>query len=175
MSGPAGRSVAPHPRPRLATPPGVPATGQSTAARHAAARLGAIVVRPAAVRKRLGGVPLRERVAPAFGEALYTPEMGRRTYVGAARLADELLRAGWPVIVDGSFSHAAELEALELGQPHVQRQLAALEAGGHVLPGAGALGAATGGLALGPLAATHPGLGRLRTGSRAKVVDLNRH
>ena len=24
------------------------------------------------------------------------------------RLADELLRAGWPVIVDGAFSHAAE-------------------------------------------------------------------
>ncbi|MGH7400686.1 MAG: AAA family ATPase, partial [Candidatus Rokuibacteriota bacterium] len=56
----------------------------------------------------LGGVPLRERVAPAFGEGLYAPEMGRRTYVEAARLADELLRAGWPVIVDGSFSHAAE-------------------------------------------------------------------
>lgn len=34
--------------------------------------------------------------------------MGRRTYVEAARLADELLRAGWPVIVDGSFSHVAE-------------------------------------------------------------------
>jgi hypothetical protein len=34
--------------------------------------------------------------------------MGRRTYGEAARLAEELLRAGWPVIVDGSFSHAVE-------------------------------------------------------------------
>ena len=83
-------------------------TGKSTAARHAAAPLGAIVVRTDAVRKRLGGVPLRERVATTFGEGLYTPEMGRRTYGETARLADELLRAGWPVIVDGSFSHAAE-------------------------------------------------------------------
>ena len=104
----AGRFVAPHRRPRLVITTGVMGTGKSTAARHAAARLGAIVVRTDAVRKRLGGVPLRERVATTFGEGLYTPEMGRRTYVEAARLADELLRAGWPVIVDGSFSHAAE-------------------------------------------------------------------
>ncbi len=104
----AGRFAAPHRRPRLVITTGVMGSGKSTAARHAAARLGAIVVRTDAVRKRLGGVPLRERVAPAFGEGLYTPEMGRRTYVEAARLADELLRAGWPVIVDGSFSHAAE-------------------------------------------------------------------
>jgi uncharacterized protein len=104
----AGRFVAPHRRPRLVITTGVMGTGKSTAARHAAARLGAIVVRTDAVRKRLGGVPLRERVATTFGEGLYTPEMGRRTYVEAARLADELLRAGWPVIVDGSFSHSAE-------------------------------------------------------------------
>ncbi len=104
----AGRFVVPHRRPRLVITTGVMGTGKSTAARHAAARLGAIVVRTDAVRKRLGGVPLRERVASAFGEGLYTAEMGRRTYVEAARLADELLRAGWPVIVDGSFSPAAE-------------------------------------------------------------------
>jgi predicted kinase len=60
------------------------------------------------VRKRLSAVPLRERVASVFGEELYTTERGRRTYVEAVRLADELLRAGWPVIVDGNFSHAAE-------------------------------------------------------------------
>jgi len=104
----AGRFVAPRRRPRLVITTGVMGTGKSTAARLAAARLGAIVVRTDAVRKRLAGVPLRERVAPAFGEGLYAPEMGRRTYGEAARLGDELLRAGWPVIVDGSFSHAAE-------------------------------------------------------------------
>ena len=43
----------------------------------------------------------------------------------------------------------AVLEALELRQPHVDRQLAALEAGRHLVAGLGALGAATGGLALG--------------------------
>ncbi|MGH7366320.1 MAG: AAA family ATPase, partial [Candidatus Rokuibacteriota bacterium] len=115
----AGRFVEPSRRPRLVVTTGVMGTGKSTAARLAAARLGAIVVRTDAVRKRLGGVPLRERVAPAFGEGLYAPEMGRRTYVEAARLAGELLRAGWPVIVDGSFSHAAErAEARAVAERH---------------------------------------------------------
>ena len=53
-------------------------------------------------------MPLQERAALALGDVLYTSEMGRRTYVEAALLADELLRAGWPVVVDGRFSHAAE-------------------------------------------------------------------
>ena len=66
------------------------------------------MVRTDAVRKRLAGQPLRERAAAAYGEGLYTPEMGGRTYVEALRLAGELLRAGWPVIIDGAFSHAAE-------------------------------------------------------------------
>ena len=46
-------------------------------------------------------------------------------------------------------------EALELRQPHVDRHLAALEGCRHVLACLGALGAATGGLTLGPLTATH--------------------
>jgi aminoglycoside phosphotransferase family enzyme/predicted kinase len=107
----AGRFVARRRRPRLVITTGVMGTGKSTAARLAAARLGAIVVRTDVVRKRLAGVPPRERVAPAFAEGLYAPEMGRRTYVEAARLAGELLGAGWPVIVDGSFSRVAERTA----------------------------------------------------------------
>jgi predicted kinase len=83
-------------------------SGKSTAARLAAPRLGAIVVRTDAVRKRLAGLPLRERVTAGYGEGLYAPEMGRRAYGEAVRLTGELLGSGWPVIVDGSFSHRAE-------------------------------------------------------------------
>jgi aminoglycoside phosphotransferase family enzyme/predicted kinase len=115
----AARFAAPHRRPRLIITSGVMGTGKSTAARHAAGQLGAIVVRTDAVRKRLGGVPLRERVASAFGAGLYAPEMGRRTYAETVRLADGLLRAGWPVILDGSFSHAAErAEARAMADRH---------------------------------------------------------
>lgn len=104
----AARFAEPRPAARLLVTTGVMATGKSTVARLAAARLGAIVIRTDAVRKRLAGRPLREREAAAFGEGLYTPEMSRRTYAEALRLADELLRARWSVIVDGTFSHAEE-------------------------------------------------------------------
>src|SRR5688500_3517196 len=63
----------------------------------------------------------------------------RRDPVEVDDLEDDLVRA---------------LEPRELGQPHVQRGLPTLEAGGGVASRAGALGAATGGLALGALTAT---------------------
>jgi len=104
----AGRFVHPHRRVQLVVTTGLMGSGKSTAARRAAARIGAIVVRTDTVRKRLAGVPLRQRVAAGFGEGLYAPEMGRRTYAEAGRLAEMLLRAGWPVIIDGAFPHRAE-------------------------------------------------------------------
>ena len=55
------------------------------------------------MRKRLAGVPPRERVAPASAKGIYTPEMAADVR-GGLRLAEEMLAAGWPVIVDGSFS-----------------------------------------------------------------------
>src|SRR3954453_17943960 len=67
------------------------------------------------------------------------------------------------------------LEALQLRQPHVQRQLAALEVRRDLVAGLGALGTAAGGLALGTLTAADPGLRRLRAGSRTEVVQLQRH
>src|SRR5690606_24568505 len=67
------------------------------------------------------------------------------------------------------------LEALELGQPHVDRHLPALERRRDGLARLGALGAAAGGLALGALAATHAGLLGLGPWRRAQVMDLDRH
>src|SRR5699024_2984149 len=67
------------------------------------------------------------------------------------------------------------LEALELRQPHLERHLAALESGRDVLPGLGALGTATGGLALGRLATTHAGLLGVRPGRGPQVVQLDAH
>jgi uncharacterized protein len=104
----AGRFVRPHRHVRLMLTTGVMGSGKSTAARRAAARIRAIVVRTDAVRKRLAGVPLRERVDAGFGEGVYGAEMSQRTYREAGRLGTLLLRAGWPVILDGSFSRAAE-------------------------------------------------------------------
>ena len=93
---------------RLLITSGVMGSGKSTVARAVAARLGAIVIRTDAVRKRLGGVGIHERATTGFEEGLYTSDMSNRTYAKALRLAAEVLGAGWTVIVDGSFSKAAE-------------------------------------------------------------------
>jgi uncharacterized protein len=100
----ARRYVQPRPPPRLLITSGVVGSGKSTVARAVAARLGAIVVRTDVVRKRLAGLAPTERGAAE----VYTPEMSRRTYDEALRLAGEMLAAGWTVIVDGTFTTAAE-------------------------------------------------------------------
>src|SRR6185312_11333216 len=67
-------------------------------------------------------------------------------------------------------------EALELGQPHVQRHLPALEAGRDVLASARALRTAAGGLAaLAALATADAPLGLVGPRRRTQVVDLDRH
>lgn len=86
-------------------------SGKTTVAALAAARLGAVVIRTDAVRKRLAGVALRERAHHPYGEGLYAPEMGRRTYAETLRVAGETLAARWPVVLDGSFSSASERRA----------------------------------------------------------------
>lgn len=97
--------------PRLIVTCGVMGSGKTTVARAAAARLDAVIVRTDAVRKRLAGVPLETRSPDAFGAGLYTAAMSARVYAESLRLAGELLDAGWPVVVDGSFAHAAERAA----------------------------------------------------------------
>jgi uncharacterized protein len=94
--------------PRLLITTGVVGSGKSSVAREVAARLGAIVVRTDALRKRLAGLALTERREAGFGEGLYSPEMGRRTYAEAMAVATKILDAGWPVVLDGAFSAAAQ-------------------------------------------------------------------
>ena len=95
-------------RPRLLITTGVIGSGKSTVARQVAARLGAIVVRTDAVRKRLAGLALGERRQSGFGEGLYRPEMAERTYAEAMSVATNILKSGWSVVVDGAFSSAAQ-------------------------------------------------------------------
>ena len=104
----AGRFAEPRSRARLLITSGVMGSGKSTVARAVAARLGAIVIRTDAVRKRLGGIGIHERATAGFGEGLYTSDISNRTYTKALGRAAEVVGAGWTVIVDGSFSRAAE-------------------------------------------------------------------
>jgi aminoglycoside phosphotransferase family enzyme/predicted kinase len=107
----AARYVRPRRASRLLITSGVMGAGKTSVARLVAERLGAIVVRTDAVRKRLAGLALSARALHGFGEGLYTPGMSARTYAEALRIAGTILAAGWPVIVDGAFSSASERAA----------------------------------------------------------------
>jgi 2-phosphoglycerate kinase len=63
----AGRFAEPRRSTRLLITSGVMGSGKSTVARAVAARLGAIVIRTDAVRKRLRGVGIHERATAGFG------------------------------------------------------------------------------------------------------------
>jgi uncharacterized protein len=94
--------------PRLLITTGVIGSGKSTVARAVAARLGAIVVRTDAVRKRMVGLALDTRSDAPFGKGLYSPDVARRTYAETLALATKILDAGWPVLLDGAFASVAQ-------------------------------------------------------------------
>lgn len=97
----------PRPRPALTVMTGLMGSGKSTLAR---ARAGgsAVIVRTDAVRKQLAGLHWSARGTEGFGEGLYGPEMTARTYARCLEIAGMLLRARWPVILDGVFGRRGE-------------------------------------------------------------------
>lgn len=97
--------------PSLTVMTGLSASGKSTVARRIAHGVSAIVVRTDAVRKQLAGVPWHRRYTGAVGEGLYSAAMTERTYATCLGVAEELLEAGWSVVLDGVFGRRAEREA----------------------------------------------------------------
>ncbi len=64
---------------------------------------GAIRIRADVERKRLFGLGPLEDSSSVFGQGLYTPDASARTYQRLLELADRLLVAGHPVLVDATF------------------------------------------------------------------------
>ena len=64
---------------------------------------GAIRIRSDVERKRLFGLGPLDDSRSALGQGLYTPEVSARTYQRLLELADGLLAAGHPVLVDATF------------------------------------------------------------------------
>jgi aminoglycoside phosphotransferase family enzyme/predicted kinase len=88
-------------QPVLVAMTGFSGTGKSTVARRLARALGARLLASDVVRKELAGI---EGPAPAaWGEGLYRPEWTRATYDRLFALAEVILRAGMPVVLDASF------------------------------------------------------------------------
>ena len=96
--------------PQLVLTHGVSGSGKS----HLASRLLAggdwIRLRSDVERKRLAGLQSLARTGSTVAEGLYTPEMTQRTYQRLLALAEDVLRAGYPVVVDAAFLRASQRE-----------------------------------------------------------------
>jgi aminoglycoside phosphotransferase family enzyme/predicted kinase len=97
-------------RVRLVLVGGLPGTGKSTLAAGLGAALGAEVLRSDVIRKELAGLQPDESGADAFGEGIYTAAATDATYDELLARAREALAHGRSVVLDASWSSAAERE-----------------------------------------------------------------
>jgi aminoglycoside phosphotransferase family enzyme/predicted kinase len=91
------------PRPILLLTHGVSGSGKTTAGRTILEATGAIRVRSDVERKRLAGLAPLDRAASAPNTALYSAERTADTYARLAALAESILRAGFPALIDAAF------------------------------------------------------------------------
>lgn len=116
------RLVQPPPAPRLVLTMGLSGSGKSTAAQFLAEALGAVRVRSDVERKRLHGLAPTARPGP--GTDLYARAATVRTYARLAALAEGLLAAGLPVVLDAAFLRQDEREALQQRARHLDAPFA---------------------------------------------------
>lgn len=89
--------------PSLTITHGLSGSGKTTLAQGLLERCGMIRLRSDVERKRLAGLDALASSGAGLGEGLYTQQAGSLTYQRLAQLAESLLVAGWPVIVDAAF------------------------------------------------------------------------
>ncbi|MCD2195267.1 AAA family ATPase [Actinomycetospora endophytica] len=93
---------------RLILVGGLPGTGKTTVAVGLADRLGAVVVSTDPLRKELAGISPADSAAAGYGEGLYDDDHTAATYAAARERADVLLARGESVVLDASWTDAAE-------------------------------------------------------------------
>ncbi|MDP2266296.1 MAG: AAA family ATPase, partial [Thiobacillus sp.] len=89
---------------RLDITHGLSGSGKTTITRTLMQIPGAIRLRSDVERKRLAGLDALAQSNSGVGQSLYAADATRHTYAHLAQLAGGLLDAGWPVIVDATFS-----------------------------------------------------------------------
>ena len=95
-------------QPSLVVLYGLMGSGKTSIARFIRERVGWHMLSTDAVRKQISGVGENTRVYVPYSEGLYSPEMNRKTYEEVCRRAENLLLAGFPVVVDGAFKYQDE-------------------------------------------------------------------
>ncbi len=81
---------------------GLSGSGKTTLTQKLLEKHGLIRLRSDVERKRLAGLDALSKSGGGVGEGLYTQQANRRTYQHLAQLAESLLQAGWPVVVDAA-------------------------------------------------------------------------
>ncbi|OIK26155.1 AAA family ATPase [Streptomyces malaysiense] len=89
---------------------GPPGSGKSTLSGALADRLRVTLLSSDRVRKELAGIPAEQSAAAGYGEGLYTPEWTARTYAALLDRAAVLLASGESVVLDATWSGAAQRE-----------------------------------------------------------------
>lgn len=90
-------------QPHLWVTHGLSGCGKTTQSQHILQRHGMVRLRSDVERKRLAGITAKASSASGMTAGIYTEEFSKSTYTHLAKLAEELLAAGWPVIVDATF------------------------------------------------------------------------
>ena len=88
--------------PRLLLMHGVSGSGKTWVSQALLERLGALRLRSDIERKRLCGLPALARSGSAIDRGLYDPDATRATYLRLVQLAQMILQAGFPVIIDAA-------------------------------------------------------------------------
>jgi len=89
--------------PQLWITHGLSGSGKTTLSQSLLQRHGMIRLRSDVERKRLAGLDALAHTGAGMEEGVYAPDFSRRTYVYLAQQAEELIAAGWPVLVDATF------------------------------------------------------------------------
>ncbi|WP_406005203.1 AAA family ATPase [Streptomyces sp. NBC_00637] len=98
---------------RLTVVGGLPGSGKSTLSGALADRMGVTLLSSDRVRKELAGLPAEQSAAAGYREGLYTPKWTSRTYAALLDRAAALLSAGESVVLDATWTDAAQREAAQ--------------------------------------------------------------
>jgi len=100
--------------PKLIITRGLSASGKTTITQTLLEQLAAIRIRSDVERKRLSGLKANQSAKADMGKGIYTSSVTERTYEKLAELAEEILDAGYSVIVDATFLNNSYIKQFKM-------------------------------------------------------------
>ncbi len=92
---------------------GLSGSGKTTLSEPLRKQLGALRLRSDIERKRLHGLKPQERTSQGVASRMYSSEASDQTYQHLQKLAQTVIKAGYPVIVDAAFLKQAQRQAFQ--------------------------------------------------------------